>query len=116
MSGKRRLKQVGVASVTEVLSEMDERVSAVSEAVEIGVSGDSKQLRQLQRQMLLSIRDLSTAVCKLYTSISIAENQEELDRLKQDSMCYNCGEKPVDTKLKLLSGESIYCTGCYAKI
>lgn len=38
----------------------------------------SEQIKEMQRNLLLTARDATQAACSLYTSIKIAESQEKL--------------------------------------
>lgn len=75
-------KQVKAETVSEVLTEIEERLSSASEAVDIGISGDSEQLRRIQRTLVFVARDASAAASRMYTLISLAENQEKLRQLE----------------------------------
>lgn len=75
--------KVSAQTVLEVLVEIEERLQSVCEAVDVGVTGDSEQLRRVQKQLLFVARDGAVAAGRMYTSISLAVNQEQLAELQK---------------------------------
>lgn len=75
--------KVSAATVLEVLAELEERLQSICDAVDVGVTGDSEQLRRVQRQLLFAARDSSAAASRMYTHISMAVNQEQLAELQK---------------------------------
>lgn len=75
--------KVGVDTVLEVLAEIEERLQAVGEAVDAGITGDSERLGRVQRNLLFLARDSAAAASRMYTLISLASNQEKLAELQK---------------------------------
>jgi hypothetical protein len=79
----KKKAQVTANHAQDLYDGANEMLQRCMDAVEEGLTGSSKDLRSLQRTLMLAARDLTISACKLYTPITMAESAEALALLQQ---------------------------------
>lgn len=79
---KKKAENYTANQYYDLLEPIDELIGRVLDAASGPIDGSAKELRDLQRKLILAARDCTQAASKLYTLITMAENRATIAQLE----------------------------------